>query len=54
MQKGVEHAIRSRQVAEEAILPRMDLDPSEKAVILEAIEYHDYRDARPVVLVLRV
>jgi uncharacterized protein len=49
MQKGVEHAIRSRQVAEEAILPRMDLDPSEKAVILEAIEYHDYRDARPVV-----
>lgn len=48
MQKGVEHAIRSRQVAEEEILPRMDLEPSAKAVILEAIEYHDYRDARPV------
>jgi uncharacterized protein len=45
---GIEHALRSRQVAETMILPRMGL-PSETALlILEAIEYHDYRDLRPV------
>jgi uncharacterized protein len=47
-QPGVEHALRSRQVAEEMILPRMDLPAATVPIILEAIEYHDYRDTRPV------
>lgn len=46
-QKGVEHALRSRQVVEMEILPRMNLSPQNKEVILEAIELHDYRDQRP-------
>lgn len=46
-QKGVEHALRSRQVAESDILPSMDISPSQKAIILEAIELHDFRDTRP-------
>lgn len=46
-QKNVEHALRSRQVAEGKILPYMTLEPAQKAVILEAIELHDYRDLRP-------
>lgn len=45
--KGVEHALRSRQVAETDILPHMDLSPSTRQVVLEAIELHDYRDLRP-------
>jgi len=45
---GIEHAIRSRQVAETMILPQMELPPAIVPVILEAIEYHDYRDLRPV------
>lgn len=45
---GVEHALRSRQVAETLILPRMDLPDTAVAIILETIEYHDYRDFRPV------
>jgi uncharacterized protein len=45
---GVEHALRSRQVAETMILPRMELPALAMPVILEAIEYHDYRDLRPV------
>ncbi|HLO29889.1 MAG TPA: hypothetical protein VK249_12175 [Anaerolineales bacterium] len=47
IQKGVEHAIRSRRIAETEILPHMDLTPSMKEVILESIELHDYRDTRP-------
>jgi uncharacterized protein len=47
-QPGVEHALRSRQVAESLILPRMQLPAAAVPVILEAIEYHDYRDFRPV------
>jgi uncharacterized protein len=47
-QPGVEHAHRSRQVAETMILPRMDLPAAAEPIILEAIEYHDYRDFRPV------
>jgi uncharacterized protein len=47
-QAGVEHALRSRQVAETLILPRMDLLETAVAIILETIEYHDYRDFRPV------
>ena len=47
-QPDVEHALRSRQVVETLILPRMDLSETAVAVILETIEYHDYRDFRPV------
>lgn len=46
IQKNVEHAVRSRQVAEMEILPRLDLTPTQKAILLEAIELHDYRDTR--------
>jgi HD superfamily phosphodiesterase len=46
-QKDVEHAIRSRQVVEAEILPQLDLDPEQNEILLEAIELHDYRDARP-------
>ncbi len=47
IQKGVEHAVRSRQVVEAEILPRLDLTSAQKVVLLEAIELHDYRDTRP-------
>lgn len=47
-QPGVEHALRSRQVAETLILPRMGLPETAVAIILETIAYHDYRDFRPV------
>src|SRR5215208_3688419 len=47
MQKGVEHAIRSRQVVEAEILPCLDLASSQKDILLETIELHDYRDMRP-------
>jgi uncharacterized protein len=44
---GVDHALRSRQVAGREILPRMVLCPSVRALVLNAIELHDYRDTRP-------
>lgn len=47
IQKNVEHAIRSRQVVELEILPRLDLTAAQKTILLEAIELHDYRDTRP-------
>lgn len=47
-QKGIDHALRSRQVAEVEILPYMELSPTAKEVILEAIEHHDFRNPRPV------
>ncbi len=47
-QPTAEHALRSRQVAEAEVLPRMDLTAAQVALILEAIELHDYRDPRPV------
>jgi len=47
IQKGVEHAIRSRQVVEAEILPRLELAPAQTDILLEAIELHDYRDMRP-------
>jgi HD superfamily phosphodiesterase len=47
MQKDVEHAIRSRQVVEAEILPCLDLNPTQKTILLETIELHDYRDLRP-------
>jgi uncharacterized protein len=46
-QPGVDHALRSRQVAEAEVLPLMDLTPAQAALILDAIERHDYRDPRP-------
>lgn len=47
-QTGVDHAMRSRQVAETEILPYMGLSASEKQIVLETIELHDYRDLRPI------
>lgn len=47
MQKGVAHAIRSREVVEAEILPYLDLTPEQKQILLETIELHDYRDTRP-------
>jgi HD superfamily phosphodiesterase len=47
IQKNVEHAVRSRQVVEMEILPRLELTPAQKTILLEAIELHDYRDTRP-------
>ena len=45
-QKGVEHAIRSRQVVESDILAHLNLTGDQKAILLETIELHDYRDMR--------
>lgn len=45
---GVDHALRSRQIAETEILPQLGVTPSVSGIILEAIEKHDYRDTRPV------
>lgn len=45
---GVDHALRSRQVAEQEILPYTTLTPAQIAEVLEAIERHDFRDQRPV------
>ena len=45
---GCDHAALSRQIAENEILPRVNLPQETKAIILEAIERHDYRDRRPV------
>jgi HD superfamily phosphodiesterase len=47
MRKDVEHAIRSRQVVEAEILPCLDLTSTQKDILLETIELHDYRDLRP-------
>lgn len=46
-QKGVEHAIRSRQVVEAEIVPHLDLTSTQKDILLETLELHDYRDMRP-------
>jgi uncharacterized protein len=46
IQKDVEHALRSRQVVESAILPYLPLTAAQKGLLLEAIELHDYRDPR--------
>ncbi len=45
---GVDHALRSRQVAEAEILPQAALSDAQRQVVLDAIELHDYRDSRPV------
>ena len=46
-QKDVEHAVRSRQVVESDVLPHLPLTADQKAILLESIELHDYRDMRP-------
>jgi uncharacterized protein len=45
---GVDHALRSRQVAEEEILPHTILTAVQKTLVLDAIEFHDYRCVLPV------
>jgi uncharacterized protein len=47
LQQDVEHAVRSRQVIESAILPDLNLTTDQKYTLLETIELHDYRDMRP-------
>lgn len=47
VQPGVDHALRSRQVAETNILPYTGLSPAAQALAADAIELHDYRDPRP-------
>lgn len=47
IQKHVEHALRSRQVVEAEILPQLNLTTTQQEILLEAIEFHDYRDQRP-------
>ncbi|MCL5995421.1 MAG: HD domain-containing protein [Chloroflexi bacterium] len=46
-QLGVDHALRSRQIAAEQVLPHTGLSPSQATLVLDAIERHDYRDTRP-------
>jgi uncharacterized protein len=46
MQKDVEHALRSRQVVEAEILSGLELTSTQKEILLETIELHDYRDTR--------
>jgi uncharacterized protein len=46
-QPGVEHALRSMQVAETEILPYTNLGERERKTVLDAIALHDYRDSRP-------
>ena len=45
--QGVDHALRSRRIAESRILPQTTLTPAQRVLALEAIELHDYRDTRP-------
>lgn len=45
---GVDHALRSREIAEMEILPHTSLSEAAKSAILEAIAKHDYRCMEPV------
>lgn len=45
---GVDHGLRSRQIAEEEILPATSLTVEQKKIVLEAVEFHDYRCVLPV------
>ena len=44
---GIDHGLRSRQVAESDILSQTELTAGQKKIILDAIEYHDYRCVLP-------
>lgn len=46
--KNGDHALISKEVVEKEIFPQVDLPSDVKAKVLEAIEYHDLRDPRPV------
>lgn len=48
---GVEHALRSMQIAEVEILPHTTLSQPARQAVLEAISLHDYRDQRPATAV---
>lgn len=48
-QAGVDHALRSMQIAESEILPYTCLTPDARQAVLDAIALHDYRDPRPAV-----
>lgn len=45
---GVDHALRSCEIAENEILPQTGLSSTAKSIILEAIAKHDYRCMEPV------
>ena len=47
-QDGVEHGLRSRQVAEADIMPYVLISDPRKKIILDAIEVHDYRCELPI------
>jgi uncharacterized protein len=47
VQPGIDHALRSRQIAETEILPYTTLSPATQKILADAIEQHDYRDLRP-------
>jgi HD superfamily phosphodiesterase len=46
-QQGVDHSLRSMQVAEKDILPHTTLSETARQAVLDAIALHDYRDLRP-------
>ncbi len=46
-QTGVEHGLRSRQVAEAEIMPYVHISVPQKKIVLDAIEVHDYRCVQP-------
>lgn len=48
-QPGIEHALRSLQVAELEIIPHTNLPKPVRQAVLDAISLHDYRDSRPAV-----
>jgi uncharacterized protein len=45
---GIDHAQRSRQIAESEVLPQTSLNATQKEIILDSIEFHDYRCVLPV------
>ena len=50
-QAGVDHALRSMQIAEKEILPHTHLSQVARQGVLDAIALHDYRDQRPAVAI---
>ena len=45
---GTDHALRSKEVAENEVLPHTSLTSTQKQIVIEAIETHDYRYMLPV------
>lgn len=50
-QAGVDHTLRSMQIAEKEILPHTHLSQDARQAVLDAIALHDYRDLRPAVAI---